>query len=210
MASISVLPARGFRAQLREAMTQKSVVRVWRDDLETGNYCGFVGGVGAEFFLLWVIADDLSFGGLQVLRHVDVTRVEAPDEHHHFYKKALAAQNLLVWFPENFNLDNAKDMVASANKLATVISVEVDEDTEDMEGLCFFVGEVVDIPTPSELPEGFAMREIDPDGEWAPISSYFGWDEILGLTICDNYARTLYAVAQASDASAAKPVKQRT
>lgn len=213
MGQISVMPSRGFRAQLREAMGQRHVVTVWRNNLENGCFRGYVGGVGAAFFLLWTINDDLSFGGLRTLRHIDVTSVEFSDREHGFYDRAMAVQNLEVTFPETFALDSVQEMVWAAHEHAKMITLEIDDVEEENESECLslFVGQYVGEVEGVNSPDGFLLREISPDGEWLDPPSYFGWDEILGVTIADNYVRTLLLLADAPPGLNMAPViKQRT
>ena len=89
MSNIIELKTTGQRAQLREAQQTQTLVRLWREDLEHGSFCGYVGGVGREFFLLWVVGDGITYDGMYVMRHRDVSELEAPDKHSSFMQKAL-------------------------------------------------------------------------------------------------------------------------
>ena len=89
MGKVIELKTTGQRAQLREAQQNQQLVRLWRAELEHGSFCGYVGGVGREFFLLWVVGDGITYDGMYVMRHRDVSELEAPDKHHVFMEKAL-------------------------------------------------------------------------------------------------------------------------
>ena len=81
MSNVIELKTTGQRAQLREAQQKHQLVRLWRGELEHGSFCGYVGGVGREFFLLWVVGDGITYDGMYVMRHRDVSELEAPDKH---------------------------------------------------------------------------------------------------------------------------------
>jgi len=177
----------GQRAQLREAQQQQTLVRLWREELEHGSFCGYVGGVGREFFLLWVIGDGITYDGMYAMRHRDISELEAPDKHHAFFEKALALKHILPRPPRGFPLDNIRDVIQAAGALAPVIGVHVN--SEDESEVCY-IGrlDVVD-------DDGFYLQELSPDAEWMLEASFFSWDEVSTVSIEDGYAMSLLAVA---------------
>lgn len=194
-----ILPfrARGTtRARLHQARQRRELVRLWRDGLEHGSYCGYVAGVGREFFLLRVIGDGLTDEGLYAMRHRDVTELEAPEAHHGFIEKALAIKRVVPQLPAAFPLDAVNEVVVAAAQHAPVIGVHVDseEDTE----VCY-IGRLV-----GSKDDGFLVQEIDPDARWMNEPSFFGWDEVSTLSMHDPYAQSLLAVA-----GDAPPLKQQ-
>ena len=122
------LKTTGQRAQLREAQKNRTLVRLWREDLEHGSFCGYVGGVGREFFLLWVVGDGITYDGMYVMRHRDVTELEAPDKHHAFFAKALALKQLAPAGVPGFPLDSIREVVQAAGDFAPIIGVHVDSE----------------------------------------------------------------------------------
>ncbi|HET8555329.1 MAG TPA: hypothetical protein VFL78_10920 [Rhodanobacteraceae bacterium] len=192
-----ILPfrARAPRARLRQAQQQHELVRVWRGELEHGSFCGYVAGVGREFFLLRVIGDGLTDEGLYAMRHRDVTELEAPEAHHHFIEQALAIKHIVPHLPTAFPLDAVNDVVAAAAQRVPVMGVHVDSE-EDAE-VCY-IGRLVDSDA-----EGFQLQEIDLDARWLDEPSFFAWDEVSTLSMHDPYAQSLLAVA-----GNAPPLKQ--
>ncbi|PWK92531.1 hypothetical protein [Fulvimonas soli] len=187
MGKVIELKTTGQRAQLREAQQKHQLVRLWRGELEHGSFCGYVGGVGREFFLLWVVGDGITYDGLYVMRHRDVTELEAPDKHHAFMEKALALKHLLPRPPRGFPLDSIREVVQAAGSMAPVIGVHVD--SEDESEVCY-IGRLVGVEE-----DGFNLQEITPDAEWLREPSFFAWDEVSTLSIEDGYAQALLAVA---------------
>ncbi|BBD81310.1 hypothetical protein [Aerosticca soli] len=187
MGKIIEFKGTGLRAQLREAQRQRQLIRLWRGELEHGSFCGYVGGVGRECFLLWVVGDGITYDGLYVMRHRDVTELEAPDKHHAFIEKALALKHLLPRVPRAFPLDAIRDVVQAAGDLAPVIGVHVDSE-EDAE-VCY-IGRLVGVEE-----DGFTLQEITPDAEWLREPSFFAWDEVSTVSMEDPYAQALLAVA---------------
>jgi hypothetical protein len=189
MGKVIELKTTGQRAQLREAQQQQQLVRLWRSELEHGSFCGYVGGVGREFFLLWVVGDGITYDGMYVMRHRDVSELEAPDKHHVFMEKALRHKQLLPRTPRGFPLDSIREVVQAAGKVAPVIGVHVD--SEEEAEVCY-IGRLVGVEE-----DGFTLQEISPDAEWLREASFFGWDEVSTISMEDGYAQALLAVAGA-------------
>jgi hypothetical protein len=189
MGKVIELKITGQRAQLREAQQRQQLVRLWRGDLEHGSFCGYVAGVGREFFLLWVVGDAITYDGLYVMRHRDVTELEAPDKHHAFMQKALALKQLTPRLPGGMPLDAIRETVQAAARLAPVLGIHVD--SEDEAEVCY-IGRLVGVEE-----DGFTLQEISPDAEWLREASFFGWDEVSTISLDDGYAQSLLAVAGA-------------
>jgi hypothetical protein len=187
MGKVIELKTTGQRAQLREAQQQQQLIRLWRGELEHGSFCGYVGGVGREFFLLWVVGDSITYDGMYIMRHRDISELEAPDKHAIFMEKALAMKHLLPRPPRGFPLDDIREVVQAAAKQAPVIGVHVD--SEDESEVCY-IGKLVSVED-----DGFYMQEISPDAEWLREASFFSWDEVSTVSIEDGYAQALLAVA---------------
>ncbi|AHX15289.1 hypothetical protein CH75_20260 [Dyella jiangningensis] len=187
MGNVIELKTTGQRAQLREAQQKHQLVRLWRGELEHGSFCGYVGGVGREFFLLWVVGDGITYDGMYVMRHRDVSELEAPDKHAPFMEKALVLKHLMPRPPRGFPLDDIRSVIQAAAAQAPVIGVHVD--SEDESEVCY-IGRLVGVEE-----DGFNMQEISPDAEWLREPSFFSWDEVSTVSIEDGYAMSLLAVA---------------
>lgn len=187
MGNVIELKTTGQRAQLREAQQQHQLIRLWRGELEHGSFCGYVGGVGREFFLLWVVGDGITYDGMYVMRHRDVSELEAPDKHAPFMEKALVLKHLMPRTPRGFPLDDIRSVIQAAAVQAPVIGVHVD--SEDEAEVCY-IGRLISVEE-----DGFNMQEISPDAEWLREASFFSWDEVSTVSIEDGYATSLLAVA---------------
>jgi hypothetical protein len=185
MGNVIELKTTGQRAQLREAQQKHQLVRLWRGELEHGSFCGYVGGVGREFFLLWVVG--ITYDGMYVMRHRDVSELEAPDKHAPFMEKALVLKHLMPRPPRGFPLDDIRSVIQAAAAQAPVIGVHVD--SEDEAEVCY-IGRLISVEE-----DGFNMQEISPDAEWLREASFFSWDEVSTVSIEDGYATSLLAVA---------------
>lgn len=189
MAKILQFKARGIRPLLREACGSGQLVRVWREELEIGSYCGVIGAVGREFFAMWVLGDNLAFDGIHLLRQRDITEIEAPDKHHIFLEKAMELSGLKPELPPDLALDDARGVVESAARLAPVMSVHVDNDNPDEDGVCY-VGKLAACED-----DGFSLQEITPEARWLLEPSFFSWDEVCTVCFADPYASILSRVA---------------
>ena len=187
MAKILEFKTNGLRAQLREAQQQRTMVRLWRSELEHGSFCGYVGGVGREFVLLWVLGDGITDDGIYVMRHRDISELESPERHHVFMAKALELKGVAPHLPRGFPLDGIREAVQAAGAMSPVIGVHVD--SEEEEEVCY-IGHLVRVDD-----DGFYLQELSPDAEWMRQASFFAWDEVSTLSIGDGYAQSLLAVA---------------
>ena len=187
MSNVIALKTTGLRAQLREAQQANQLIRLWRSELEHGSFCGYVGGVGKEFFLLWVVGDGITYDGMYVMRHRDISELEAPDAHHDFIAKALTHKHLLPRMPRGFPLDGIREVVQAAGVQAPVIGVHVD--SEEEAEVCY-IGRLIGVED-----DGFTLQEITPDAEWQREPSFFAWDEVSTVSMEDGYAQSLLAVA---------------
>ena len=187
MGTVIELKTTGQRAQLREAQQNQQLIRLWRGDLEHGSFCGYVGGVGREFLLLWVVGDGITYDGMYVMRHRDISELEAPDKHHAFMERALQLKQLLPRPPRGFPLDGIREVIQAAGRLVPVIGVHVD--SEDESEVCY-IGRLVSVEE-----DGFNLQEVSPDAEWLREVSFFSWDEVSTVSMEDGYAQSLLAVA---------------
>jgi hypothetical protein len=190
MGNVIQFQTKGQRARLREAQQQRKLVRLWRGELEHGSFCGYVAGVGREFFLLRVVGDGITDDGLYAMRHRDVTELEIPEQHQRFIEKALAIKRITPQLPAGFPLDEVTQVVQAAALQAPVMGVHVD--SEDESEVCY-IGRLVNVED-----DGFNLQEIDPDAEWLREPSFFAWDEVSTLSLDDPYAQSLLAVAGAA------------
>jgi hypothetical protein len=187
MGKVIELKITGQRAQLREAQQKHQLIRLWRGDLEHGSFCGYVGGVGREFFLLWVVGDAVTYDGMYVMRHRDISELESPDKHHVFCEKALALKHILPRPPRSLHGCCPAESLVAAGAQAQVIGVHVD--SEDEAEVCY-IGHLVSVEE-----DGFNLQELSPDAEWMREPSFFSWDEVSTISIEDGYATSLLAVA---------------
>jgi hypothetical protein len=132
---------------------------------------------------------------MYIMRHRDISELEAPDKHHIFFEKALKLKQILPRPPRGFPLDNIREVIQAAGAQAPVIGVHVD--SEDESEVCY-IGRLASVDD-----DGFYMQELSPDAEWMREVSFFGWDEVSTVSVEDSYAQALLAVA-----GAAPPLEQ--
>ncbi|MDZ4811343.1 MAG: hypothetical protein SGI99_01835 [Pseudomonadota bacterium] len=205
MNKIVELRPRSVPARLREAMRARTLVRVWREQMEPGSFTGYVAAVGKERFLLWVLGDYIGFDGYFVLRYRDVTRLEAPDQHASFLERAIALRKLEPQLLAEFPLDDFREALTYASSQAPVISVYVDTEAESE--VCY-IGKLLGFDN-----DGFNLQEISPHAEWLRESSAFGLEEVSAISMQEPYALALCEVAGTApaleDISAIEPgIKQ--
>lgn len=187
MNKIVELRPKSVPARLREASRARTLVRIWREQLEPGSFTGFVVAVGKDRFLLWVLGDYIGFDGYFVLRYRDVTRLEAPDQHASFLERAIALRKLDPQYQTDFPLDDFREAIGSAAAMAPVISVYVDTEAESE--VCY-IGRLLGFDN-----DGFTLQEISPHAEWLREPSSFGLEEVSAISMLEPYALALCEVA---------------
>lgn len=187
MTKIVELKPKSIPARLREAMRERTLVRMWRENLEPGSFTGYIAAVGQERFLLWALGDYIGFDGLFVLRYRDVTRLETPDHHADFLEKAIKVRKLDPKLPAEFPLDDLQHILAAAAGLAPVTSIYVDTEAENE--ICY-IGKLLGFEA-----DGFTVQEVSPHAEWLREPSFFGWDEVSCISMNEPYALALSEVA---------------
>ena len=200
MNKVVELRPKSVPARLREALRARTLVRVWRDQLEPGSFTGYVAAVGKERFLLWVLGDYIGFDGYFILRYRDVSRLESPDQHASFLERAIKLRKLDTELKSDFPMDDFRECVRQAAAQAPVISVYVDTEAESE--VCY-IGKVLEFDA-----DGFTMQEISPHAEWLRESSSFGLEEISAISLFEPYALALCEVAGEQpqlDRSASEP-----
>lgn len=187
MTKIVELKPKSIPARLREAMRERTLVRLWRENLEPGSFTGYIAAVGQDRFLLWALGDYIGFDGLFVLRYRDVTRLETPDHHADFLEKAIVVRKLDPKLPAEFPLDDLQHILAAAAGLAPVTSIYVDTEAENE--ICY-IGKLLGFEA-----DGFTVQEVSPHAEWLREPSFFGWDEVSCISMNEPYALALAEVA---------------
>ncbi len=187
MGTLIQLQTLGFRGRLREAQRHGKPVRLWRDALEHGSFCGYVASIGREFFLLSVIGDGIGFDGLYAMRHRDITALETPEQYHRFIERSLAVRHIVPPKPESFPLDHVQEVLVAAAAYSAAIGVHVN--SEDDTEVCY-IGRPLNLED-----DGFNLQEISPDAEWLREPSWFAWDEISTISFADPYCRALLEIA---------------
>ena len=187
MSKILQLKMTSQRALLREAQQNRKLVRLRHKKLEFGSFCGYVGGVGREFVLLWTINDALYYDGMYAMRHCDITELEVPDKRHAFVRKVLAIKKIEPKTPGNFPLDTIHEVIQGAGQRSPVISVYINSE-EDSEGC--YVGRFLGVEE-----NGFTLQGISTDAVWMSEPSCFTWDKVSTVSMEEGYTQALLMVA---------------
>lgn len=187
MSKVIELKPKSIPARLREAMRERQLVRLWRENLEAGSFTGYIATVGQDRFVLWAIGDYIGFDGLFVLRYRDVTRLEVPDHHADFLEKAIKLRGLTPELPIDYPLDDLRQILTAAAARAPAMSVYVDTEAETE--ICY-IGRLLEFEA-----EGFTVQEVSPHAEWLREPSFFGWDEVSCISVNEPYAIALCEVA---------------
>lgn len=187
MSNIVELRPKSIPARLREASRDRTLIRLWRDNLEPGSFTGYVAALGRDRFLLWTLGDHIGFDGYFVLRYRDVTRLQTPDQDAQFLERAIALRGLNPEWPTTFPLDDMSEAIQAAQLMAPVITVYLDTEAETE---TVYVGRLLAFEQ-----DGFSMQEISTNAEWLQEPSAFGFDEVSALSMHEPYALALAEVA---------------
>jgi hypothetical protein len=80
---------RTMRQRLEDAQRARALVRIYRLSIEDEWLTGYVTGIGPQFFVVQLVADDINYDGCVSLRFGDVAKLDSPDNHFEFVERAL-------------------------------------------------------------------------------------------------------------------------
>jgi len=137
MSKVLPFKSRGLRNELREAMQQRTPVRLEREPIQHGVLHGYVIGLSSDFCLIAEIGDAMRLDGYLVVAVGDITHLEV-DPAREFVDKALALRGETLRIPDEFRLDDWAAIAHSASACAPLLSINM---IEDDEGEISYVGQ---------------------------------------------------------------------
>lgn len=173
------------KAQLQQAAKDGSLVRLYRDDIESAGVVGYVLGVGPEFFLLALVGEDIRYNGFEALRIRDVTEVEVPHPHRAFLEKALELKGEPKPAAPDIDLSDTTALIESAGKVFPIITISRE----------FADPDVCQVGMPVQVQAGsVSLMEIGPDAVWYDDVEWYPLNEITRLDFGGGYEEALRLV----------------
>src|SRR5690606_17455075 len=154
MSKVLPFKSRGLRNELREAMQQRTPVRLEREPIQHGVLHGYVIGLSSDFCLIAEIGDAMRLDGYLVVAVGDITHLEV-DPAREFVDKALALRGETLRIPDEFRLDDWAAIAHSASACAPLLSINM---IEDDEGEISYVGQYAGLEENLLI-----LREMDPN-----------------------------------------------
>jgi hypothetical protein len=186
MTTVVPFKARGARAELREALEQRTPLRILRERLQPGVIHGYVAALSRDFCLIAEVGDAMRFDGYIAIAIADISTLEI-DPSREFVDKALALRGEALQVPENFVLDDWATIARSAATCAPLISVNM---LEDDEGEISYVGQLASVEA-----NAVVLRELDPNAQWYPDTGAYEFDAIGSVGFGSGYLDALWQVA---------------
>ena len=186
MTTVVPFKARGFRAELREALDQRIPLRIQRERLQPGVIHGYVAALSRDFCLIAEVGDSMRFDGYIAIAVADISALET-DPSREFVDKALALRGEELQIPADFRLDDWAAIARSAAACAPLISVNM---LEDSDGEISYVGQLVSVET-----NALVLRELDPNAEWYPDTGDYEFEALGSIGFGSGYLDALWQVA---------------
>ena len=186
MTTVVPFKARGARAELREALEQRTPLRILRERLQPGVIHGYVAALSRDFCLIAEVGDAMRFDGYIVIAIADISTLDI-DPSREFVDKALALRGEALQVPENFLLDDWATIARSAAACAPLISVNM---LEDDEGEISYVGQLASVEA-----NAVVLRELDPNAQWYPDTGAYEFEAIGSIGFGSGYLDALWLVA---------------
>ena len=186
MTTVVPFKARGARAELREALEQRTPLRILRERLQPGVIHGYVASLSRDFCLIAEVGDAMRFDGYIAIAIADISTLEI-DPSREFVDKALALRGEALQVPENFLLDDWATIARSAAACAPLISVNM---LEDDEGEISYVGQLASVEA-----NAVVLRELDPNAQWYPDTGAYEFEAIGSIGFGSGYLDALWQVA---------------
>jgi hypothetical protein len=186
MTTVVPFKARGARADLREALEQRTPLRILRERLQPGVIHGYVAAMSRDFCLIAEVGDAMRFDGFIAIAIADISTLDI-DPSREFVDKALALRGETMQVPADFNLDDWASIARSAAACAPLISVNM---IEDDEGEISYVGQLANLEA-----NALVLRELDPNAEWYPDTGAYEFEAIGSIGFGSGYLDALWLVA---------------
>jgi len=171
-------------------MLNRELMRLYRP-FEEGSISGYVLGVGAEFFLLADVSDQIWLNGFECLRLVDIEQLE-PAPHARFVEAALQSRGEILPDAPAIALDNVGEVLASVARRFPLVTIHPEITKPDV---CY-IGQIISIEG------GVAwMLDIDPDAVWETEPTARRLDEITRISFGCDYEAALALVGGAPPAT---------
>lgn len=186
MNTVVPFKARGVRVELREALEQRTPLRIQRERLHPGVIHGYVAGLSRDFCLIAEVGDAMRFDGYIAIAVADISSLEI-DPSREFVDKALALRGETLVIPQDFRLDDWASIAQSASACAPLISLNM---VEDDEGEISYVGQLDSVES-----NALILRELDPNAQWYPDTGGYEFEGLGSIGFGSGYLDALWQVA---------------
>lgn len=129
------------RVKLTKAVSNGSLVRVYREGVEPGWADGYVEVVGRDWFALSLVGEGVHFNGFNCFRVKDVSKVSAPAPHADFIEAALKKRGEKRKRFKSLDATSLPSLMRTAMKKYPLLTVYLDADQED----CCYIGRVLTV-----------------------------------------------------------------
>lgn len=174
-----------MKKKLEAAAKDRTLVSLWRDDIDASPVNGFVLGVGAEWVLLTYVSEEIAYNGFVALRLKDITEVESPHVHAAFITRALELKKLKEPDLPDVELLGTGPLIMSAGRSFPIVTLSrelTDPDT-------------CQIGMPVQVQAGtVSLMEIDANAVWYDDVEFYRLDEITRLDFGGGYEEALTLV----------------
>ena len=177
---------KGVRAQLREALEQRSPLRVLRERISQNWIHGYVIALTSKFCLIAEVSDAMRFDGFIAVAVSDISVVEE-DPGREFVERALALNEEAVPSLPDLRLIDWQTIAESAAKQTPMISLNMlDPDAGEVS----YVGRLV-----GNEDDALVLQEVDPNAKWYPDTGAYEFQGIGSISFGTAYMLMLAQVA---------------
>ena len=177
------------KKDLSAAMSQKTLIRVEREELEADYLDGYVLNLSNDLMLFQIVESLIIFNGYVVVRMCDITSIEMPAPNFEFVEQALKLRGEKIEKPLDINLSSMTTVFTSAGEKYPLVTIHLEEiDSE----ICH-VGRVV-----SADEKSLTLIEIAPNAKWESDPTTYSVTDITQVDFGGKYEDALHLVSRAN------------
>lgn len=174
-----------MKKKLLAAVKDRTLVNLWRDEIDASPVTGFVAGVGSEWCLLVYVNEEITYNGFVAVRLRDVSEVESPHVHHEFITKALELKKLKEPEVPDVDLLGTGPLIMSVGRLFPVVTISREVEDPD----------TCQVGMPVQVQAGtVSLMEIDANAVWYDDVEFYRLDDITRLDFGGGYEEALVLV----------------
>lgn len=171
---------------LRRFVHEKTIVNIWRENIDLHPITGYIVGLSSDFLLVHYKSDAIILDGYTIIRIQDVTLVEDKLKYGKFYIEALKLRGCTPKSPDGIQLDSTASILESVNKHYPLATVHRERSSNDCS-----IGRIEELTDKTVI-----LKWLTPGAKWEGYSPRYRLTSITKIDFGGLYEDALASVAR--------------